>query len=281
MAVAAVLVVSNAGEREPRPIHRAFWVESGAHRLRAVRAGTGPPVVLLHGYGESLIAWRSLFDRLSRSADVVALDLPGFGLSSKPPSGYATDSLAATVLRALDVLGIGQAVLVGHSLGGAVAAAAAIRSPDRVRALVLVNPAVVTSPRLDEAVQRLKAAIAEYESLRPRFNSPHDLDWLLEPDSASALYTTAGDSAYHVSLQAVLREFDFAYLSARRVAELHAPTLLIWGEFDQLIPLPLGEALARELQSARLEVVRRSWHRPHVERPDEVAALIVQFLYTH
>lgn len=281
VAVAAALLVSTASEPDPRPNHRAFWIDSGAKRLRAVRAGAGATIVLLHGYGESLIAWRAVFDRLAHRADVVALDLPGFGLSSKPASGYSTDSLAADVLRALDALGIERAVLVGHSLGGAVAAAASIAAPERVRALVLIDPAVVTSPRLDEAVRRLKTAIAEYEILRPRLTSPHDRAWLAEPDSESTAYTTAGDSTYRAALQAVLREFDFGYLSAGRSQLVRAPTLLIWGEFDQLIPLELGEALVRELPNARLEIVRRSWHRPHVERPDDVAALIVQFLDTH
>jgi len=281
VAVAAALLVSTASEREPRPNHRAFWVDAGAKRLRAVRAGTGATIVLLHGYGESLIAWRGLFDRLAHSADVVALDLPGFGLSSKPASGYSTDSLAADVLRALHALGIQRAVLVGHSLGGAVAAAASIAAPERVRALVLIDPAVVTSPRLEEAVQQLKAAIAEYELLRPHLTSPHDRAWLAEPDAESALYTTTGDSTYRTALQAVLREFDFGYLGAERSQQVLAATLLIWGEFDQLMPLRLGEALVRELPNARLEVVRRSWHRPHVERPDVVASLIVQFLDTH
>lgn len=281
VTVAAALLISTASEREPRPSHRAFWVQSGAKRLRAVRAGAGTSIVLLHGYGESLIAWRALFDRLAHGADVVALDLPGFGLSSKPASGYATDSLAADVLRALDALGIERTVLVGHSLGGAVAAAASITAPGRVRALVLVDPAVVTSLRLDEAVRRLKAGIAEYEALRPRFTSPHDRAWLAEPDSEATAYTPAGDSTYREALQAVLREFDFGYLSAGRSRLVRTPTLLIWGEFDQLLPRGLGEALARELPNARLAIVRRSWHRPHVERPDEVAALIVQFLDTH
>ncbi len=279
---------SSAGQDERRPApHRATYLEVGALRLRAVRAGSGPAVLLLHGFGESLISWRGLFDSVARAADVIALDLPGFGLSSKPPTGYATDSLALAVLMALDALGIERAVLVGHSLGGAVAAAAALLRPNRVAGLVLVDPAVVLTPwivptqgRQDAAVEGLRAAIAEYEALRPRFTPPHDRDWLEEDDSAAA-YAPSDDPAYRIALQSVLREFDFSFLGGPRADSVRAPTLIVWGEFDQLIPVTVGERLAAAIPRARFEVVGRAWHRPHVERPNAVAGLIVRFLDTH
>lgn len=252
--------------------------------MRYVRAGHGPTLVLIHGYGESLMSWRAVFDLLAPRADVIAIDLPGFGLSSKPATGYATDSLAADVLRALDALGVRRAVVAGHSLGGAVAVAAALMDTARIQGLVLIDAAVVGTPAaVSESRDSSRTgsatgtAITEYEAVRTRFAAPHDPHWLAESDSA-ALYVPADDPRYRGALAAVLREFDFAYLTADRAARLTLPTLIVWGEYDEVFPLAAGQALAAALPGSRLKVVSRAWHRPHVERPAETADAIARFV---
>jgi pyruvate dehydrogenase E2 component (dihydrolipoamide acetyltransferase) len=285
VALGALLATRSDSRNPASPPHRAARVDAGAVTLRAIRAGSGPSVVLLHGYGESLMSWRGAFDRLARQADIVALDLPGFGLSDKPPTGYSNEAMATAVLGAMDSLHIARAVLVGHSMGGAVALTAALVAPERVAALVLIAPAVSASawdfqpPESGGggAADWVRRAIARYETLRPRFTGPHDPAWLAEEPTAAA-YSPASDAAYGVALQAVLREFDFNYLTRSRAAQLSLPTLLIWGEFDQVIPRAVGATLVRVLPTARLEIVPRSLHRPQVERPDTVAALISGFL---
>jgi pimeloyl-ACP methyl ester carboxylesterase len=283
-----ILVSSERKDRPQEPPHEAVWVPSGELRLRAVRAGSGRTLVLLHGYGESLLAWRAVFDSLSHHGDVVAFDLPGHGLSSKPPTGYSNEALATAILTAMSNLGITDALVVGHSLGGGVAGAMAHLAPERVRGLVLIAPAAWVTPRFlpaadnnQPAGQGVRAIITEYEALRPRFRSPLDPAWVRAPDAASATYSGADDQAYRVALQAVLREFDFAYLGRGRAASIAAPALIIWGELDPLTTLDQGNQLAAALPLARLVVLERSWHRPHVERPDEVSGLIVRFLNTH
>ena len=282
-AVSLVVFATSARQRRARPNHAAHQVMAGGLQLRYVRAGRGPAVVLLHGYGESLIAWRGVFDQLSTGADVIAFDLPGSGLSEKPAVGYQTDSLAAAVLAALAALGVRRAVLVGHSMGGAVVAAAALAAPERVAALVLVDPAVMSAPlvpdtgRVDATREAARSAIAEYEALRTHFGSPHDPTWLAESDSALA-YLPAQDSAYRAALTAVLREFDFGYLTPERARQLRQPVLVLWGEYDTVVPIADGRRLAELLPNARFEMIARSWHRPHVERPGETAAAILRFL---
>lgn len=284
-AVTVAGLATSSPVSEPlAPPHRAITVGSGSLRLRAVRAGAGPVVVLLHGFGESLLAWQGVFDRLSREADVVALDLPGFGSSSKPRTGYSTDSLAWAVLRAMDTLDIRRAVLVGHSMGGAVAAAVSVAAPDRVRGLAMIDPAVVSAPWLREAGATsernrdlVRRGIAGYEALRMRFAGAHDPAWLAESDSAMA-YNPATDADYVTALQAVLREFDFFYISPERARRLQLPIIILWGEYDLTVSVELGRALANALPTSEFHVVDRSWHRPHVERPAEVAGLIAGFL---
>jgi pimeloyl-ACP methyl ester carboxylesterase len=280
-ALAIVLLTSGPGERRPAP-HRSLYVAAGRLRLRAVRAGHGPSLILLHGYGESLIAWRGAFDLLAAHADVTALDLPGFGLSSKPPNGYGTEDLAGSVLAAATALGIDSFVLAGHSMGGTVAVAAARLAPDRVRALVLIDPAgAAPPPMLPESAQTARsvarAVVAEYEAQRARFTSIHDPAWLAE-GARDGAYLPAEDSAYRSALSAALREFDFAYLTPERVRAIKCPVLLLWGAFDPVVPLRDGEVLAQTFASARLIVFPRTWHRPHVERPAETADTILAFL---
>lgn len=282
-AVSLIAFATSARPRHRRPDHRALSVSAGTLRLRYVRAGRGTPVILVHGYGESLIAWRAVFDQLSDGADVIALDLPGFGLSDKPASGYQIEALAADLLAAMNSLGVRHAVLVGHSLGGAVVTAAALAAPERVAALVLVDPAVLSAPLLPDSTRAsttrdaARSAIAEYEALRSHFDSPHDPSWLAESDSALA-YLPAQDSAYRSALTAVLREFDFGFLTRQRSARLAQPVLVLWGEYDTVVPIADGRRLAALLPNARFAMIARSWHRPHVERPGETATAIRGFL---
>ena len=274
VAVAGLTMAVATSTRSRRaPRHQARWVQAGPLELRYVRAGRGPVVVLVHGFGESLLAWRGVFDQLAAANDVIALDLPGFGLSSKPKDGYATPYLAHDLLAALHALGVARAVLVGHSLGGAVVAAAAVSDTALARAVVLIDPALTAS----HGPIAEGPAVTEYEALRTRVTSPHDPDWLKEPDSALA-YLPADDSAYRVALAAVLQQFDFGWLNPARAAALRMPILVLWGQYDPLFPLAQGRALARSLPNARFEVIARSWHRPHEERPDETAAAITRFL---
>jgi len=280
-ALAVLLLTSGPGKRRPAP-HRAQRVAAGRLQLRAVRAGHGPSLILLHGYGESLVAWRGVFDLLATHADVTALDLPGFGLSSKPPNGYGTEDLAASVLAAATALGVDSFVLVGHSLGGAVAVATARLAPRRVRALVLIDPAGAEPPAIlpesaDVVHAAARAVIAEYETQRTRFTSAHDPAWLEESPSDAA-YLPAEDPAYRSALAAVLREFDFGYLTPARTAAVQCPVLVLWGAYDPVMPPRDGAILVSNFPKARLVVFPRTWHRPHVERPVETADTISAFL---
>ena len=284
LLAATVVALATSSRFRPGPRHAAQWLTVGALRLRYVRSGQGEPIVLLHGYGESLLAWRAVFDELARRHDVVAIDLPGFGLSTKPDSGYETDSLARVVGAAMQRLGMARADIVGHSMGGAIAAALAATQPGCVARLVLLDAAVVGAPAVvpdrqlaTSAAGATRSAVARYEAVRTRFNAPHDPAWLSESDSDLS-YSPADDPAYLQALAAVLRQFDFGYLTPDRARHIIAPTLVLWGEYDQVFAEGLGRSVAGLIPGARFEVISRSWHRPHEEQPGETAAAILRFL---
>src|SRR5919198_3201434 len=107
-------------------------------RLHYVVEGRGPAVVLLHGLGGFAQSWRHTIDALASRATVFALDLPGFGRSAKPPAAYRLGYFARALHAFLDALGVGQASLIGHSLGGSVAVTYALTHPVRVERVALV-----------------------------------------------------------------------------------------------------------------------------------------------
>ena len=274
LALGLIVIATSTRTRTPPPRHAARYADvSDGRRLRYVRAGTGPAVVLVHGYGESLIAWRGILDGLAERHDVIAMDLPGFGLSSKPVSGYGNEAMAGAVLDLLDTLGVERFAIVGHSLGGAVSAAVTVRAPARVTQLVLLDAALVGPPPTvpdtsanDAGARASRAAIAAFQALRTRFTAPHDPLWLAESDSAAA-YLPAEDSVYLSTLTVILREFDFAWLTPERAARMTMPVSVVWGEFDRVFSPDAGRALAARLPGATFEIIPRTWHRPLEERP--------------
>jgi pimeloyl-ACP methyl ester carboxylesterase len=119
--------------------------------------------------------------------------------------------------------------------------------------------------------------VAYYQSLRSRFAGIHDPDWLAE-SAAAAAYEPARDPAYFRALVSVLAQFDFQHLTRERAARLTMPTLLVWGAQDPVVPAASAQGLLAMLPRARLEIIPRSWHRPHSERPRDVVGLIEGFL---
>jgi pimeloyl-ACP methyl ester carboxylesterase len=264
----------------PRAAHQAEWLDAGGVSVRAVRAGRGDTtILLLHGYGESLTTWRAIFDRLAERRRVVAIDLPGFGVSGKPDTVYSLPALADRLSHFIDAWTTGPLVVVGHSMGGELAAALALARPDRVSRLVLIAPAGfrVGLGGLMETMSTGKAtAIGKYLSFRSFVTPIHDPGWLAEPDSFAA-YDLTGDSAYSRVATRVLEEFDFAGLRDR-FAGIRQPTLLIWGGLDPVIPPAASDSVAHLIPCVRTVLVPTAFHRPQAEVPDTVVFELERFL---
>lgn len=253
--------------------------------LRYIDEGRGPPIVFLHGLGASMYAWRkNLAPVAAAGYRVIAFDNRGFGFSDKPATGYGNASYARLTVALLDALHLPDAVLIGHSMGGAIAAEVAIAHPERVRGLVLIGSAglgarepplfrvgrwPLVGPLLFAFRGRglterlLKATYAD-----PRKVSDADVD---------QYYAPVAEPEYGRSLRAVLREFRFDGL-AGRLDHIAAPTLVLWGEADRLIPITLGRALAAGIPRAAFLSVPSAGHAVQEEAPDEVNRLLIRFL---
>lgn len=263
--------------RSAQPVHHAEWVAAGDVLVRTVTLGSGDTtLVLLHGYGESLLAWRAIADPLARRYRVIALDLPGFGVSAKPAGGYDLASMTGRIASFIRAEARPPVVLVGHSMGGEIAAAVALAHPELVAGLVLVAPAGYGLS--DAASQLPDPARALLGSATPLALGVHDPAWLAEPP-ARLRYDPVSDPAYRAATARVTRNFDFAGIG-ERFSELHLPVLLIWGRLDPTIPLALGQAIHHLIPGSCLSVLDHGLHRPHEAEPDTVLALTTKFLAT-
>jgi len=253
--------------------------------LRLIDSGRGTPVVFIHGIGASIYTCRNTLPAVAAAGyRVIAFDNRGFGFSTQPAHGYSNAAYTRLVLGLLDSLHIGSAVLVGHSMGAAIAAEVALAHPDRVRGLVLIDAAgygVLWPGALKMARWPYVGAIAT--ALRTRWITARilrstylDRRKVTEAD-IDQYYAPVPAPTYGRALRGVLREFRFDTL-AGRLGALQAPTLIVWGDADRWIPVRTGSRLAGEPPRAAFVVVPRTGHSPAEESPGEFDSLLVDFL---
>jgi len=254
-------------------------------RIRYIDAGRGAPVVFLHGLGASMYAWRKNLGAVAAAGfRVIAFDNRGFGLSDKPPGPYDNAAYARLASALMDSLGLSDAVLVGHSMGGAIAAEVAIEYPQRVRGLVLIASAglgarepllfrVARWPVLGPAVLAFRGRGLTARLLKSTFFDPGKVT---EAD-VDQYYAPVALPDYGRALRGALRHFRFDALGGRldRVA---APTLVLWGEEDRWAPLGLGRALAGGITRSAFLSVPHAGHAVQEEAPDDVNHLLITFL---
>jgi pimeloyl-ACP methyl ester carboxylesterase len=254
------------------------------------RAGSGETLVLLHGLGESHIGWRPVMDQLAAEFDVVAVDLPGFGLSPALPGSVAptADNLAAAVNESLDRLGIDRYHVAGYSLGARTAIHLA--GGDRVRSVIAIAPDGLGTP-----VERLQgylalnvgrlaaltlAPLAEWLSTTPLgrsvfFSGNRSLPWQLTAADARQLLVDYADApAYDAANWSAM--FDMP----THLHTITAPTLLLQGTADPL----MGQQIARYLAmvpGAELRWLTGLNHVPISDSPDVVAGHMMAFLRQH
>jgi pimeloyl-ACP methyl ester carboxylesterase len=241
---------------------RLFYTASQA-------AKDAPILVLVHGAGGSRLHWPGELRRLPR-ARVYALDLPGHGRSG----GRGCDTIegyAETVIAFLDAMRIEQAVIVGHSMGGAIAQTLALDFADRVAGLVLI----ATGARLRVAPAILEGIRSNFEraaELITRFAWSSEASPTVVERGRKALLETDPDVVWGDF--AACDRFD----ALERLGEIRAPTLIIAGSADQLTPVKYARFLAERILEARCSIIERAGHMVMLERPKEVAQATQEFL---
>jgi pimeloyl-ACP methyl ester carboxylesterase len=272
-----------AGALEPRMNKK---IKFDPRRLAVVDGGNGDPAIFVHGFGSNKSTWRDVCHGLKDVFSYYAIDLPGSGDSPAPRHFQYTLEHFADVLTDFVVMkDLKNLTLVGASLGATVILLAVLRNRDelapRVRALCLIGP--VAYPQ---------AFPLFFGVLRMPFLGPLALNVPLVRGLLSAAVSALPDalpppqySQYYARKNvrealiktARLISADSLARYVRRLKSIEAPTLVLWGRRDRVVPLRFGRRLARELPNAQLTIIDHCGHAPHKERPDEVITALKVF----
>ena len=255
-------------------------------RLYCEVAGTGSPVVLLHPGQGGLVLWDPQFEEFAQQHRVVRYDARGFGRSDKPPRPFTFhDDLRAV----LDALHIQRAGLVGLSLGGRTTLDFALAYPDRVACLVLVNPGIsgYQFTGLEKYFADIQAATEREDvdafvevQMRMWFDGPsrtaEQVERAIRAKAAAILREQAERNRRRAG-KAEVSELD----AASRLAEIHAPTLIVESALDQPDVHAICDLLAPGIAGAERVVIDGAAHLVNLEKPKEFAAAVLPFLAAH
>src|SRR5581483_9844159 len=243
---------------------QSAWVAVRGLPLHARVATAAPPdapaVVLVHGIGVASRYFVPLAERLAPHARVYALDLPGFGASAKPHRILDLPELAEALALWLDAAGLARVAVLGNSVGCQIVAHLAVCHPARVERLVLAGPTM--DPRARTAWQAI---------LRWLQNNRHER--LAQLPITVRDYRAAGLARLLGTFQQALRDHI-----EDQLPRIQAPTLVVRGERDAIVPQAWAEAVVRRLPDAELAVVPRAAHTVNFNAPDELARIVLPFL---
>jgi pimeloyl-ACP methyl ester carboxylesterase len=254
--------------------------------LEVVEKGSrsASPIVLIHCFTCAINYWGGMIPRLARDHRVIAIDLLGHGGSEKPKSGYSIENQADLVAQALAKLGVRNAEVIGHSLGGPIAIALAERSPQLVSRLVAIDSIPDTSygdvgflgelpfkPVLGEALWRIKPDFSIRDGLEVAFAPGYSVPDAFVDDVKRLTYTAYADS--HDAFDDYADEESLP----ERAAATGKPVLAIMGAEEQIANDPRASLAAYQASGAQTELVQGAGHSPNVEKPAQTAALVLAF----
>jgi pimeloyl-ACP methyl ester carboxylesterase len=278
------------------PISESQWYPAGTAlqpkyvtvdgtRIRYIETGTGPTVVFLHGLCASIYTWRDVLGPVAAAGfHAVAFDNRGFVGSYRPKSGYGAADYASLTLHFLDSLHVSDVVLVGHSMGGEIAALATLKGPANVRGLVLIDAAglgthvplltrLARAPLVGRMVAGLRGRGGVEKALRSTFGVPSRMTQA----EVDQYYGPVGTPDFGRTLAGVAHEFDFNGLRGK-LDSIAVPTLVMWGSRDIWIPPGVGEEMAASLPRAAFVLVPGAGHDLPDEDPASLLRSLIAFL---
>ncbi|MGH2684356.1 MAG: alpha/beta fold hydrolase, partial [Actinomycetota bacterium] len=275
-------------ERTPQDLEHVTVFADGK-RLSTYAFGEGPPIVLLHGLAATKLSYLPLLPALAKRYRVIVPDLPGHGESTKRRGSYSPPAFARTVLALMDQLSVERAAVIGNSMGGRIALEVAAEAPDRVEALVLLDPAAAGLPfplyaRLLGLLPigvgavpvpwRKRLVVA---GIRQLFADPDRLPrnaYLAGADEFIRIYRSGRARVALLSaMRGLMSDEPEAFWD--RAAATEARTLILWGQKDRLVPVRLGRQLARRMPDAELVVLPNVGHVPQFEVPEQTRELVL------
>jgi haloalkane dehalogenase len=264
-------------------------VDAAGLQLAYREQGSGPPVLLLHGWPTSSFLWRNVMPPIAERNRVIALDLPGFGASDKPPdAAYDFEFFSAALDGFLDAVDVGELAIAVHDLGGPVGLHWALHRPERVTKIALLNTLVY--PEFSEAVMMFIKACTEPE-LREQLTSPQGLEAAMKlgvadqskvtDEVVTAVREPFQTEESRLALAAAgigLPPEGFVEI-ARLLPSVEVPVRVIYGERDQILP-DIAETMVRvkrDVPHAEVTSLPNCGHFLQEEEPEEIGAQLARF----
>ncbi len=276
------------------------WNPALELRTAGVREGTifyavtgeGPPVLLLHGFGGEIWVWEKQVAALSKRYRLYIPDLIGYGYSDRPKVEYTPALFIDSIKQFMDQLGLRRASLIGNSMGGGIAWAFALTYPERVDKLILIDstpPDVVPEVRNPSfrwflAIRNipflpyLAVALHTRGMLRATLMEMVFDDRLISDAVVERQYLIGRIAGTARVMTSTARHAEEVKRYGGALGTLVKPTLIIWGDQDEVFPRAVGEKLHKSIEGSELAVIKGSGHMPMWERPDETNQAILEFL---
>lgn len=299
-------MIESVFRRQPKALH-AGMLHMGSLRVHHTQGGRGTPVLFIHGLGSSgYLEWRFNLEPAAVHHRIYAPDLPGFGRSEKPRARYGIPYFTRFIDSYMEDRGLRSAAVVGASLGGRVALELALKYPQRVSKLVLVNSlglgrptmrltyGLITLPRVGETVMKVTrnalnwVPSAMIRRVAGRYaGASSDLSRTMDDRYLDNLRELYGAEGYHNAYLATVRSlvkpsalFGNDYDVSGRLKEIKVPLQLIWGADDPLFPVSYATHAHTVVDHSRLAVIEGAGHTPQAERPEEFNRVLLNFLST-
>lgn len=243
-------------------------------------------LILLHGFLSSTFSYRRLIPYLNKEFQIVSIDLPPFGKSGKSNKFvYSYQNLAQTVIQLISSLGLSEITLIGHSMGGQIVLNILHQQPDIAeKAVLLCSSSYAKRSKLPLIISSyipyfhlyVKLWLARSGVMKNLQNVVHDHSLISEEMQFGYLKPFLEEEIF-VALTRMIRDHE-GDLSPAILSKISHPCLLIWGEYDKVVPLSVGKRLNNDLRSSELVILNETGHLVPEERPEDVFQHIKQFL---
>jgi 2-hydroxy-6-oxonona-2,4-dienedioate hydrolase len=241
--------------------------------IRYFEAGQGPAVILLHGMGGAKEQWMGNFGALAAAYHVYAIDQIGFGHSDKPLLDYKVATFVDFLDAFMQTQNLGKATLVGNSFGGWIALDFAIQHPGMVEKLVLVDAAGLAwlhpVPEMDPSSLAATRTLVESVFYDKK---------IVSDGAVQQVFTDRMRNNDGYTIHSTVAGFATPQFEDAKLASVHAPTLVMWGRQDELIPLASGEKLRDGIKGAKMVVFEHCGHVPQIEQSAEFNRALLEFL---
>lgn len=269
-----------AAAQQPLSLPPAKTAEVFGQKIRYYEAGQGPAVILLHGTASSAEVWVSNIGPLVKNFHVYALDQIGFGHSDKPLMDYKIATFVDFLREFMQVVNIPKATLIGHSTGAWIAAQFTIDHPEMVERLVLADatgiPPANTSPS-GEQQRKPDFSFASLAATHNLLESAYYNKKLVSDELVRRVFQMHIQINDIYTTQRLVSSRAAEYLG-EKLSSIHAPTLLIWGRQDELVPLTAGEQYHKAISQSQMVVIDECGHLSPREKPQEFNKAVLVFL---